>query len=129
MDYSQAKNTPCYGIRICGANDVTINDNCITGHPSSRIAIEAVTAKDNQRDDLLNEGMLVPSDILIKGNEVYGIWVAGYAKYKIKNICIVNNHIRGDISLTHKDIVFKNNRIEKTATLHAAPTPQLNVFK
>lgn len=129
IDYSLAQDTPCYGIRIIGANDVTISNNVVTGQKTCRIAIESITAKASQNIGLDNKGILVPKNIRIEKNETNGLWVAGFADYVVKDITIVNNVIKGYISITNKNIKFQNNIIERTATLDVAPTPQLNILK
>ena len=122
VDYFKAKNTPCYGIRIIGANYVTIEGNKVFGHPSARIAIEYAKAKPSQSFGLRNEGILVPEHIIIKENECNGLWLAGYAKLKVNDIQILNNLINGIISVTNKDVIFLGNKYGKSTRIKALPT-------
>jgi len=128
IDYTRASENPCYGIRIRGANYVDIVDNVIKGNPTARIAIEIIEAKANQRDGLLNAGMLVPQHIRIEGNETNGLWFAGYADYKVEDLKVLNNTIRKEVVITHPDIVFKGNILNELIT-RSVPTKHLNRYK
>lgn len=129
IDYTQAAQRACYGIRVIGANYVTIVDNVITGNNYSRIAIEYTEAKQNQNDGLLNKGMLVPHHVLVKGNTMNELWLAGYKDFIINSIRVVDNTINKVVSVTNKNIVFERNRMKKTTKIYAAPTKDKNVYK
>ena len=129
IDYSQASKTPCYGIRIIGANYVDILNNVVKGNTTSRIAIEVTEAKASQQTGLKNQGMLVPRHIRIEGNDTNGLWFAGYAKYKIEGLRVLNNIIRKELVITHPEIEFRGNTVNESLQSRPAPTKSLNRYK
>lgn len=129
IDYSRASQTPCYGIRVRGANYVDVLHNVITGNPTVRIAIEIVEAKESQQKGLKNKGMLVPQHIRIEGNDTNGLWFAGYAKYKIEGLRVLNNTIRKELVITHPEIEFRGNTVDESMQSRPAPTKSLNRYK
>ena len=129
IDYSRASKTACYGIRIIGANYVGILNNVVKGNTTARIAIEATEAKASQQNGLKNKGMLVPRHIHIEGNDTNGLWFAGYAKYKIEDLKVLNNTIRKELVITHPDIEFRGNTINESIQSRPAPTKSLNRYK
>ena len=121
IDYTRAKDTPCYGIRIIGANYIIVDKNKVYGHPSARIAIEHTQAKVSQITGLLNPGILVPEHIVVKDNECNGLWLAGYANLKINDIQFIGNTINGVISITNNDAIYQCNKHGKSADVKAIP--------
>lgn len=129
IDYSNASDCPCYGIRVRGANYVDILNNVIRGNPTARIAIEIVEAKESQKDGLMNMGKLVPQYVRVEGNDTNGLWFAGYSQYKINSLEVVRNTIRETVTITNPDIIFKDNVLDEHTYSHPAPTKNLNIYK
>lgn len=121
IDYTRAKDTPCYGIRIIGVNYIIVDKNKVYGHPSARIAIEHTKAKVSQDTGLLNPGTLVPEHVIVKDNECNGLWLAGYANLKINDIQFIGNTINGVISITNNDAIYQANKHGKSADVKAIP--------
>ena len=128
IDYSKSANVATYGIRVIGANHVNITNNTIKGSGKSRIALEYIEAKPSQKKGLLNAGYLVPQHVTIKGNKVSSLWIAGFAKFKIKDIKVVENVIDNEVSITNSNVIFRDNQMRANTKIYAAPTRNKNRY-
>lgn len=125
VDYTRAKDTPCYGIRVIGASHVNIEDNIVKGHKTARISIEYVEDHNYVYEGaLLNEGLIVPEHILVRNNVCNGMWLPGYNTLQINDIQFINNMIDGVISITNHDVIYLDNKLGEHANPIAYPKPQ-----
>lgn len=128
VDYSQSANIATYGIRVVGANHVNITNNIIKGNDKSRIALEYTEAKPNQNKGLLNLGYLVPQHVTIKGNSVSSLWIAGFDKFDIRDVSVVDNVIDNEVSITNPKVIFRDNKMRVNTKIYAAPTKNSNIY-
>ena len=127
-DYSKSANVATYGIKVIGVNHVNITSNTIKCSVKSRIALEYIEANPTQNKGLLNAEFLVPLHVCIKGNKVSSLWIAGFAKFKIKEIKVVDNVIDNEVSITNPMAVFRDNLMRRSTKIFAALTRNKNRY-